>query len=386
MNRYFYTALCCALFLVACREQGEDLGWEAHNKQETIKTELLKELDTIFDVAWQNPQKAEEQIVGLITIFTQNTPVMEKDPKLISAKTYADQAIHQAYFLKSIRNEMSRIDYSQVHPYIHNDGSVSVLKACSDPSLLFGYIKQINAQRNSFKSKASRLAFRNAEHEKKLDEKLDQLVSEVQAKLKSYPQLSGKEKLLENTCWVQITYVGQETEEGDPYIEQGTNEKITLRFKTDNRFECDSVFLPDFYHGIPYGFQSDEGLNSEGFKEILSRAAPGLPLESNFRAGKEIRKEGEYYFGENYLTLVFHLMDDYDLVLMTDYHTDLFDANSNGKLVPLRDPKPENYAAGNSRTYLGIINGEKHFGTVQCFDGMFIFKERYLAPFAWLKN
>lgn len=106
MNRYFYFILCLVL-LISYVEKGEDTLWELRNRQEKIREGLLEELNGIFDLAWNNSEKAEEQLSGLNVGFTDNTPVMDKDPKLIVNKAYVAQAIAKACCFALISMEMS---------------------------------------------------------------------------------------------------------------------------------------------------------------------------------------------------------------------------------------------------------------------------------------
>ncbi len=361
MNKLVYLMMFI-LLCYSCQERGEDKGWELKNKQDEAKQGLLKELNSIFDTALQDAGKAEVLLAQLNRKIPNTTPIMENDMALLSAREYVVKAIEASRFQRKLTKNLENIVPSNLSDLLQ-------------PEM---YLKQLAEKMAEQESNAK---VKNEKMSKKMQNYLLQNAEKIAKKIKIYTAFTGNEELLENTQCSQLNFEG----DYQGYVDTGANEAIKFKFKKDHIIECDSILISNY-------LKRDYAMGQEGNSidpHILAIIKKGKkPLDANYRAGKEIEKEGKYYLGTDYLTLAFKLVDSDDyMVFSLNYDKEIFENSDKTKFIPLRDPGAS-WGFGNSRVFLSIISPKRHYGTLNPTDGYaakWYFRGKNVTPLGFVK-
>ncbi len=374
--------------LISCSESGEDLGWELKRKQDAAKGELLQELEAVFNLAFIDAEKAEMRLGQITQKMTGTTPVMDNNAEVLSVRNYAVKAIELGRFQRSLQKDMQLIDYTRMDlaaiankqkktwgkdiPY------VPVVQPKCDIAGLLQYMKYLNGIARKVAEEEKQSSFKNPNMQKKLQGFVQEIVKKVQAKLQSLAKISGQENLLQNSKWAEIEF---QFNMGTYQFDEIGASVYQIQFKDGNTFLCDSVMISNY-------FEPENEWKNPDLNEIIKRGKGDLG--ATYRAGKELKKKGEFYFGTDYLTLVFHFLDDYDMIISLNYDNELFVSSEKKKIVTLRDaPESSYYPLGSSRTYLSVIKEDKHCGTIKPFDSFmgiyYLQGQKNTTPFGLMK-
>lgn len=377
-NKLLFGFLLFFIFF-SCTEQSRDTGWELKEKQNKIKAELITELNQLSEMALTDAEEAERKLGKLITKIKNRTAIMESDTELLSARNNAIKLIEFGRLLSRINNDVKNIDYTKV------DESAKLIRGQreghpNDIGTLLHYIKY-------FKNKLENIndLSNNEKLAKKIEVHLQNSIKKIEEKIKNLSKFSGNESLLENTEWTGIKY---SFDRSKFFLEQGARNETHIKFKEGGVFECTSVMLPYMARGT-YFDVSKTFRNHLEFMDIVLRGKD--PMGTTYTAGEQIKKNGEYYFGTDYLSLVFHFQDDYDMIISINYNKETFQNKGMNRVVPLRDPEQYSYnlPLGESRVYVTVINSDKHCGTAQPYDSYgysYLFNKKNLAPFSLMKS
>lgn len=377
--------LLFGLFLLSiifsCTEQSKDIGWELKEKQDKVKAGIISELNQLFEIALTDAEEAERKLAELNLKITNTIPIMESDTELLSARNNVVKSIKMGRLMSRLNNDLENTDYTRI------DVSAKLIKnkqegIPSDIGTLLHYVKYFKNLLSDIDTSSD-----TDDLSKKLKTHIENYIKKFEDKIKSYPELSGNESHLENTVWTGIKYSFNPSSLQFP--EQGAQTETQINFKEEGVFECESVMLPYIVNGF-YDDAAKTFKDHQGIIDVVLRAEGSMG--TTYFAGKQIKKSGEYYFGTDYLSLVFHFQDDYDMIVSINYNKDFYESSEMKRIVPLRDPQKFSYypPLGESRVYVAVINSQEHFGVAQPYDSFlyinYLFTRKNLAPFSLMKS